>query len=92
MPDSSPDFFYSDQFAMKRSASCSAILRQGYSRPLVGVDAESSEVVQESLHPLSFLAPHAARAPHHFSEHHAFRQSRILHTRHKSREQDPPSA
>ena len=54
----------------------------GCSRLLVGVDAESSEVVQETPHPLFFLAPHTARAPHQFSEHHALRQSRILHARH----------
>ena len=30
---------------------------------MVGVDAEGSEVVQETPHPLFFLAPHAARAP-----------------------------
>ena len=55
------------------------------SRPLVGVDAESSKVVQEAPHPLFFLAPHAARAPHQFSEHQALRWSRILHARHKFR-------
>ena len=60
------------------------------SRSMVGVDAKSSEVVQETPHPLFFLIPHAARAPHQFSEHHALRQSRILHARHKLREQDPP--
>ena len=32
-------------------------------RPLVGVDAEGSEIVQETLHPLFFLASHTARAP-----------------------------
>ena len=62
----------------------------GCTRPLVGVDAGSSEVVQETPHPLFFLPHHTARAPHQFSEHHALRQFRILHTRHKSREQDPP--
>ena len=68
-----------------RSAPSPLVL--GCSRPLVvGVDAESSEVVQETPHPLFFLAPH------HFSEHNALRQSRILHARHKSRKQDPPSA
>ena len=82
---------------MKRSAPCSAVLCHslvvlGCSRPLVGVDAESSEVVQETSHPLFFLAPHTDRAPHHFSEHHALRQSRIFCARHKSREQDPPPA
>ena len=72
-----------------RSASLPLVL--GCSRPLVRVDAESSEVVQEALHPLSFLAPHTARVPRQFSEYHALcRQSRILHARHKSRKQDPP--
>ena len=64
----------------------------GCSRPLVGVDTESSEVVQETPHPPFFLAPHAARAPHHSFEYHALRQSRILHAHHKSCEQDPPPA
>ena len=31
------------------------------SRPLVGVDAESSEIVQETLHPFFFLPPPPAR-------------------------------
>ena len=76
-------------FAMKRSASCSTVLRHsplvlGCSHSLIGVDAESSEVVQETPHPLFSLAPYAARASHHyFSEHHALRQSRTLHERHK---------
>ena len=65
----------------------------GCSRPLVGVDAESSEAVQETPHLLFFsLVAHTARTPHHFSEHHALRQSRILHAHHKPREQDPPPA
>ena len=34
--------------------------------------------------------PYAARAPRHFSEYHTLRQSRILHARHKPREQGPP--
>ena len=66
-------------FAMKRSAPCSAppcatpprVL--GSNRPLVGVDAESSEVVRETPHPVFFLARHAAHATHQFSEHHALR-------------------
>ena len=64
----------------------------GCSRSLVGVGIESSEVVQKTAYPLLFLAPHAAPAPHHFSEHHALRLSRILHACHISREQDPPPA
>ena len=75
---------------LSRSAPFPRVL--GCSRPLVSVDAESSEVVQETPNPLFFLPPHTARAPHHFSEHHALWQSRILHARHKSREQNPPSA
>ena len=74
----------------RRSAPFPLVL--GCSRPLVGVDAESSEVVQETPHSLFFLAPHTAHAPYQFSEHHALRQSRILHARHKSRRQDPPPA
>ena len=64
----------------------------GCSRPLVGVDTESSEVVQETLHSLFSLPPHAARAPHEFSKHHALRPSCVLHARQKSCEQDPPPA
>ena len=74
----------------RRSASFPLVL--DCSRPLVGVDAESFEVVQETPHPLFFLPPHTARVPHQVSEHHAHRQFRILHARHKSREQDPPPA
>ena len=61
-------------FAMKyfrplfcRSAPFPLVL--GCSRPLVGVDAESSEFVQETPHTLFFLAPCRARTPHYFSEH-----------------------
>ena len=92
-----PCFFCNDPFCHEmfrplfyRSMPFPLVL--GCSRPLVGVDTESSEVVQETPHPLFFLAPHTARAPHHFSEHHALRPSRILHARHKSRKQDLPSA
>ena len=74
----------------RRSAQFPLIL--GCSWPLVGVDAESSEVVQETPHPLFFLASYTARSPHQFSENHALWESRILHARHKSRKQDPPSA
>ena len=42
---------------------CAISPRLGCSRPLVGVDAESSEIVQEIPHPLFFLAHHTARAP-----------------------------
>ena len=86
-------FFCSDPFCheMFRTLFCRSApfpLVLGCSRPLVGVDAESSEVVQETPHTLFFVAPHTAHAPHHFSEHHALRQSRILHARHKFRKQD----
>ena len=74
--------------AVKRSASCSAVLRHPpsfwatYSRPLVCGNTESSEIIQETPHPLVCLPPHAARAPHRFSKHYALRQSRVLHVRH----------
>ena len=97
MPYSSPGFLCSDSFRhemfrpfFRRSAPFPLVL--GCSRPLVGVDAESSEVFQETTHPLSFLPPHAARAPHQFSEPNALRQSHILHARQKLRKQDPPPA
>ena len=44
----------------------------GCSCPLIGVDTEISEIVQETHHPIFSLAPHTARAPHQFSEYHAF--------------------
>ena len=85
-------------FAMKRPTPCSAVLRHSpsswaaVSRPLVGIDIENSEVVHETPHLLFFLAPHAARALHHFSEHYALRQYHALHVRQKSRERDSPPA
>ena len=84
-------------FTMKSSTPCSAVSRHSpifpdCSRPPVGVDTESSEIVQETPHSFFFLVSNAARAPHHFSGHHALRQSCVLHARHTSREQDPPPA
>ena len=76
---------------MKRSARYSAAFHHS-SRPLVGVDTERSELVQETPHPLFFLPPHAARAPPSFLRTHPIRRSRVLHARHKFREQDPPPA
>ena len=64
----------------------------GCDRPRVGVDAETSEVVQETPHPFVLLPPIGDRSPHESSEHHAFRQSCVLHARHRPREQDPPLA
>ena len=82
MPQSSLGFRCSDQFCHKmfrplihRPASFPLVL--GYSRPLVGVNADSSEIVQETPHLLFFLAPHTARGPHQFSKHHALQLSRI---------------
>ena len=69
---------------------CAIPPRPACSRPLVGVDAERSQIVQKIPHTLFFLVPHTAHALHQFSEHHALRQSRTLHARHKSRKQDPP--
>ena len=64
----------------------------GCDRPLVGVDAETSEVVQETPRPFFLLPPRGDRTPHEFSEHHAFRQSCVFHAHYKPREQDPPLA
>ena len=61
----------------------------GCDRPLVVVDAENSEVVQETPHPFFLLPPRGDRIPHEFSDHHAFRQSCVLHAHHRPREQDP---
>ena len=68
------------------------LLILGCDRPLAGVDAENSEVVQKTLNPLFLLSPRGTRTPHEFPEHHALRESRVLHARHKLREQDPPLA
>ena len=62
----------------------------GCDRPLVGVDAENSEVVQKTPHPFLLLFPRGPRNPHEFPEHHALRESRLLHARHKPRKRDPP--
>ena len=64
----------------------------GCNRPLVGVDAEDSEVVQKTPHPFFLLPPRGTRIPHVFPEHHALQQSRVLHARHKPSEQDTPLA
>ena len=97
MPQSIPSFFCSDLFhhetfrpLFRRLAPFPLVL--GCSRPLVGVDTKSSEVVQETPYPLIFLPVYAARAPHQFSEHHSLRQSGVLHACHKSGEQDLPLA
>ena len=63
MPQSSLGFSAAIHFAMKCSApslfcrSAPFPLVLGCSRPLVGVDAESSEVVQETPHPLFSWPP-----------------------------------
>ena len=69
MPYSSPGVLCSDPFhhelfrpLFRRSATSPLVL--GYSRSLVGVEAEKSEVVKETPHPLFFLAPQTARSPH----------------------------
>ena len=64
----------------------------GCDRPLVGVDAKNSEVVQETPHPFFLLRPRGDRTSHEVSEHHAFWQSRVLYARHSPREQDPSLA
>ena len=84
-------------FAMKRSTSCSDILRHPPSSWAAVVHwsafyTESTEVVQETPHQLLFLAPDVARAPHQLSAHHALRQSRNLNARHKSRQKDSSRA
>ena len=56
----------------------SFLLVLGCYRPVVGVDAENSEVVQKTPHPFFLLPPRGTRTPHEFPEHHALRQSRIL--------------
>ena len=68
-PLSSPGFLCSDPFRhetfrpfFRRPAQFPLVL--DCSRPLVGVDAESSEVVQETPHPVFFLgSPRSPRPP-----------------------------
>ena len=85
-------------FAIKRSSSCSAVLCHfpSSSANVVHWSALIPKALgssrRQTHHPLFFLAPCAARAPHQFSEHHALRQSRVLPARHKYRKQDPPPA
>ena len=82
-------------FAMKRSAPCPAVLRHSSSSWAAVVHwwTFMPKTLRSSRrHPIHSFppSPHAARAPHQCYEHDALRQSRVLHTRHKSREQDPP--
>ena len=95
----SPAFVFSAaiHFTMKCSAPCSAVLRHSPSSWAAVVrwsalmpKALRSTRKHPTHNPLFFLPPHTARAPHQFSEHHALRQSRILHARDKPRKQDPP--
>ena len=64
----------------------------GCDRPLIDVHAENCGVVQKTPHPFFLLSPRGTRTPHEFPEHHALRQSRVFHARHKPRKQDPPLA
>ena len=84
-------------FPMNCSAPCSAVLRHYLSSwaAVVHWSALMPKALGSSRKdpiPLFFQAPHTARAPHHFSEHHALRLCRVLHARHKSRKRDPPPA
>ena len=85
-------------FAIKCSAPCSAVLRHSPSfwAAVVHWSALTSKALRSSrkhpMHSFSWPPPYRTRALHHFSEHHALRQSRFLHARHKSRKQDLPSA
>ena len=78
------------------SASCSAVLRHSSSSWAAVV--HWSALMQKALrssrkHPIHSLSwPPTQPASPTISEYHALRQSRILHARHKSREQDPPPA
>ena len=63
-----------------------------YDRPLVGVDAETSEVVQKTPQPFFLSSPRGTHTPHESPEHCALWQSRVLHAHHQPREQDPSLA
>ena len=87
MPYSSPGFICSDPFRhdtfrplFSRLAQFPPVL--GCTRLLVSVDVESCEVVQETPHPLVFQPPSRSSRPHQFSEHHALRESCVLHAHH----------
>ena len=65
-------------FVVKLSAACFGgpkpfPLVLGCDRPLVGIETENSEVIQETPHKLLFLPPHE------FPELHELRQSPVLH-------------
>ena len=84
-------------FTMKRSAPCSAVLRHSPSSWAAVV--HWSALIPKALssfrkHPISlfFMPTHAVRALHQLSKHHALRQSRTLHARHKHRKQNSPPA
>ena len=84
-------------FAMKYSAPYSAVLRRPpsswiavvYWSALMPKSLRSSR--KHSTHSFSW-PPTQTAPPTNTFEHHALRQSRILHTRHKSREEDLPAA
>ena len=88
-------FFAVIPFAIERPAPCSTILR--HSSLSWAAVVHWSALIPKALrpsrkhpnHPSPPPPPHAARAHQQFSEHSALRQSRALHARHKSREQDP---
>ena len=68
MPERSPDFLCGDPFRhetfrpfFRRLAPSPLVL--GCSRPLVGVDAEGSEIVQKTPHPLFSLYPTQSAPP-----------------------------
>ena len=80
-------------FVMKNSAPCFAVLCHSPSSwaAIVHLSRWMPKTLRSSRrHPIhSFLFPRGTRTPHEFPEHHALRQSRVLHARYKPREQDP---
>ena len=53
----------------------------GWSRSLVGIDTENSDVIQQTPHPLFCLPLYAARSPHQFSKYHTLQQLRVTNCR-----------
>ena len=89
------DFSAEINFAMKRPAFCSAVLRHSPSfwAAVVHWSALMPKALRSSRKTPSTLFPSPPRSPvpHQFSEHYTLRQSRTLHACHTPREQDPPS-
>ena len=96
MPQSSPDFLCSDPLRRETLHTlfprlAPFLLVLGGSRPLVGVDSDSSEVVQQTPRPL-FSLPPTQPAPPTSSPNITHFRNPVSSMPHKSRKQDPRPA